>query len=60
MQMLVECAIARRFLRDQHGATSIEYALIAGGIAVAIVTSVHAIGPVVRSLFEATQAGFNF
>ena len=58
MQMLVECAIVRRFLRDEQGTTAIEYALVASGITVAIAASVHALGPAVRGLFESVQAGF--
>jgi pilus assembly protein Flp/PilA len=33
-----------RFLSDQSGATAIEYALIAAGIALAIVTTVQSLG----------------
>jgi pilus assembly protein Flp/PilA len=33
-----------RFLSDQSGATAIEYALIAAGIALAIVTTVQTLG----------------
>ena len=32
------------FLRDQSGATAIEYALIATGISVAIIATVNALG----------------
>jgi pilus assembly protein Flp/PilA len=34
----------RRFLHAQQGATAIEYALIAAGIAAAIIISVNALG----------------
>ena len=33
-----------RFLRDDSGATAIEYGLIAAGIAVAIIAAVNAVG----------------
>jgi pilus assembly protein Flp/PilA len=33
-----------RFLRDESGATAIEYGLIAAGIAVAIITVVQTVG----------------
>ncbi len=33
-----------RFLKDESGATAIEYSLIALGIAVAIIVSVNALG----------------
>jgi pilus assembly protein Flp/PilA len=44
-------ARAKSFLADENGATAIEYALIAGGIAVAIVTAVNSLGTKVTSLF---------
>ncbi len=40
-----------RFLNDQSGATAIEYGLIAGLIAVVIITSVTAIGTKLNSKF---------
>ncbi|MGB6964978.1 MAG: Flp family type IVb pilin [Xanthobacteraceae bacterium] len=41
----------RSFLRDQSGATPIEYGLIAAGIAVAIVTVVASIGTSLNTTF---------
>jgi pilus assembly protein Flp/PilA len=38
-----------RFLTDERGATSIEYALIAAGIAVAIATAVKGLGTAVKA-----------
>ncbi|MDB5640913.1 MAG: Flp/Fap pilin component [Hyphomicrobiales bacterium] len=40
-----------RFLKDQSGATAIEYGLIAGLIAVVIITSVTAIGTKLNGKF---------
>jgi len=34
----------RKFLRDENGATAIEYGLIAAGISVAIITVVKGLG----------------
>lgn len=42
----------RSFLRDERGATAIEYALIAAGIAVTIVTAVNSLGDSVKGLYE--------
>ena len=42
----------RSFLRDERGATAIEYALIAGSIAVAIVAAVNSLGDTVKGLYE--------
>jgi pilus assembly protein Flp/PilA len=43
----------RRFLADDSGATSIEYAIIACGIAVVIVTAVNGIGTNLSARFTA-------
>jgi pilus assembly protein Flp/PilA len=41
-----------RFLRDESGATAIEYALIASGIAVAIATTIVSLGSSVKGLYS--------
>ncbi|HEY8950338.1 MAG TPA: Flp family type IVb pilin [Rhizomicrobium sp.] len=41
----------RRFLRDESGATAIEYAMVAAGIAVVIVTAVNTLGQNVKDAF---------
>jgi pilus assembly protein Flp/PilA len=41
-----------RFLHDDNGATSIEYAVIASGIAVAIAATVVSLGTNVQSLYS--------
>lgn len=43
--------IVRRFLRDEEGASAIEYALIAGLIAVVIATTVGALGDEINAVF---------
>jgi pilus assembly protein Flp/PilA len=40
-----------RFLRDERGATAIEYAIVASGIAVAIAASVTTLGTGVKGMF---------
>lgn len=42
----------RQFVRDERGATAIEYALIAAGIAVAIASTVMSLGTSVKALYE--------
>jgi len=42
----------RAFLKDDSGATSIEYALIAAGIAVVIITAVKGIGTRLNTTFS--------
>ncbi len=44
------------FLRDERGATAIEYALIAAGIAVAIVSAVNSLGDTVKAMYESISA----
>jgi pilus assembly protein Flp/PilA len=45
-----------RFVKDESGATAIEYALIVAGIAVAIITAVGTVGTNLSSMFT-TIAG---
>ena len=42
----------RRFIRDDSGATAIEYGLIAAGISVAIITVVNGVGSKVTDTFS--------
>ena len=43
----------RAFLRDESGATAIEYGLIAAGVAVAIITVVKGLGTNLKNTFSA-------
>lgn len=51
--------VAKRFIKDQSGATAIEYGLIAAGIAVAIIVAVNAVGTDLNSLFGRVSANLN-
>jgi pilus assembly protein Flp/PilA len=42
----------KRFLRDESGATAIEYGLIAAGISVAIITVVNNLGAQLKNTFS--------
>jgi pilus assembly protein Flp/PilA len=44
--------IFERFLKDESGATAIEYALIAAGIALAIITAVNLVGTNLTTKFN--------
>ena len=44
-----------RFVNDQSAATAIEYAIIAGGIATAIIATVYSIGPKLNSTFSSVS-----
>ncbi|MEA2874250.1 MAG: pilus assembly protein Flp/PilA [Hyphomicrobiales bacterium] len=43
--------LLQRFLRDEEGATAIEYGLIAAGISVAIITVVQGLGTKLSDTF---------
>ncbi|MFC0241278.1 Flp family type IVb pilin [Rhodopseudomonas telluris] len=44
-----------KFISDNNGATAIEYALIAAGIALVIVTAVNAIGEKLNTSYTAVN-----
>ncbi len=52
-------SLFRRFVRDQSGATAIEYGLIAAGISVVIISVVNSIGVTLNNTFTnvSTQLG---
>jgi pilus assembly protein Flp/PilA len=43
----------KRFVRDECGATAIEYGLIAAGISVAIITVIQSLGTQLKATFTA-------
>ena len=47
--------MVKKFIRDESGATAIEYGLIAAGIAVAIITVVNGLGTKLTSTFTSVQ-----
>jgi pilus assembly protein Flp/PilA len=44
--------LLQRFLRDESGATAIEYGLIAAGISLAIITVVQGMGTKLKTTFS--------
>ena len=48
---------AKRFVADEHGATAVEYGLIAALIAVAIISTLVALGDSVVTLFGSGVGG---
>lgn len=48
-----------RFLRNEEGATAIEYALLASGVAGAIVAVVTAMGTSLQGMYQSVSNGFN-
>jgi pilus assembly protein Flp/PilA len=51
--------LVQRFMKDESGATAIEYGLIAAGISVAIITVVNSLGGQLKNTFNtvSTQLG---
>jgi pilus assembly protein Flp/PilA len=49
---LVMKNLVSRFMKDESGATAIEYGLIAAGIAVAIITVVNGLGSKLTNTFS--------
>jgi pilus assembly protein Flp/PilA len=52
MELVMKNLIAR-FVKDQSGATAIEYGLIAAGIALAIIATVNGLGSKLNTQFTA-------
>jgi pilus assembly protein Flp/PilA len=48
--------VVARFVKDQSGATAIEYGLIAAGIAVAIIATVQALGTQLNTTFSSVSS----
>jgi pilus assembly protein Flp/PilA len=55
MRRFIQTSRLRRFLPAQEGATAIEYAIIAAGIAGVIITTVTALGGSVTGMFTAVS-----
>lgn len=53
-----ECVRLQKFLRDESGATAIEYGLIAAGIALAIIAAVGLTGDKLVQLFTSLLNAF--
>lgn len=49
--------LVARFMKDESGATAIEYGLIAAGIGVAIITVVDGVGGELNNMFGDVQTG---
>jgi pilus assembly protein Flp/PilA len=48
-------AVLSNFLKDESGATAIEYGLIACGIAIAIIAALNGIGTALSSVFSSVS-----
>jgi len=48
-----------RFLKDEKAATAIEYAVIAAGIALAIIATVKGVGTKVNTIFSSVSTQLN-
>jgi pilus assembly protein Flp/PilA len=54
MEQTMKTLVAR-FVKDQSGATAIEYGLIAAGISVAIIAVVQGLGTKLKSTFQSVS-----
>lgn len=48
-----------KFLKDESGATAIEYGLIAAGIALAVITVVNRLGTAIHNSFSTISTNLN-
>jgi pilus assembly protein Flp/PilA len=48
-------SLIQKFLKDERGATSIEYGLIAAGIGVALITLVGQVGDQIQNIFTSVN-----
>lgn len=51
--------LVSRFIKDESGATAIEYGLIAAGISVAIIAVVNGLGTKLSTTFSNVKNGLN-
>lgn len=51
--------ILRKFLRDESGATAIEYGLIAACISIAIILAAQGLGTALNSTFQEVSSALN-
>jgi pilus assembly protein Flp/PilA len=49
-------SVIKSFLKDESGATAIEYGLIAAGIAIAIITAVNGVGTQLSTNFNSISS----
>ena len=52
-------ALIKRLLKDESGATAIEYGLIAAGISVAIIAVVQGLGTKLNATFTSVSTALN-
>jgi pilus assembly protein Flp/PilA len=52
-------SLLNKFLKDERGATAIEYGLIAAGISVAIIAVVQGMGSKLNTTFTSVQNALN-
>jgi pilus assembly protein Flp/PilA len=50
-------SLVAQFCKDVGGATAIEYAIIAGGISIAVIVAVQGIGSTLNTTFSSVSVG---
>jgi pilus assembly protein Flp/PilA len=51
--------LVSRFVKDESGATAIEYGLIAAGISIAIIVVVQGVGTALKDTFTKVESALN-
>lgn len=52
-------SVVRRFVRDERGATMVEYGLLVALVAVAVIGAVTALGGSINTIFETADDSLN-
>jgi pilus assembly protein Flp/PilA len=52
-------ATIQKFIADEDGSTAVEYAMVAGGIAVVIAASIFGAGTLLKGKYEDVDKAFN-
>ena len=50
--------LVKRFVKDESGATAVEYGLVAAGISVAIIAVMQGLGSKLNTTFTSVQSAF--
>lgn len=59
MVQSIASKLVRRFIRDERGATMVEYGLLVALVAVAVIGAVTTLGGSITSFFESADTGLN-
>lgn len=52
-------ATLQKFIADENGSTAVEYAMVAGGVAVVIAASIFGAGTLLKGKYDEVDKAFN-